>query len=52
MSTRGDRKTIRNGVLVLKVTSNMNASIWELTRYEAFLDELCPSNTIEAGLLT
>lgn len=41
MTTRGDRKTFRNEYLVLKVTTNIDPSVWNEARYEAFLDELC-----------
>src|SRR5438445_8935997 len=32
MTTRGDRKTFRNEDLVLKVTSNIDPSIWDETK--------------------
>lgn len=41
MTTRGDRKTFKNEDLVLKVTTNIDPTIWDETKYEAFLDELC-----------
>jgi hypothetical protein len=41
MTTRGDRKTFRNEDLVLKVTPNIDPSVWDETKYEGFLDELC-----------
>lgn len=41
MTTRGDRKTFKNEDLVLKVTTNIDPAIWDETKYEAFLDELC-----------
>lgn len=41
MTTRGDRQTFRNEDLVLKVTTNIDPVIWNESRYEAFLDELC-----------
>ncbi len=41
MSTRGDRRAFRNEDLVLKVTTNIDPKIWDESRYEAFLDELC-----------
>ena len=41
MVTRGDRKSFRNEDLVLKVTPNIDASVWDESKYEAFLDELC-----------
>src|SRR5437667_6189702 len=41
MSTKGDRRTFRNEDLVLKVTPNIDPRVWDETKYEAFLDELC-----------
>jgi len=41
MTTRGDRQTFRNEDLVLKVTTNIDPVVWDESRYEAFLDELC-----------
>jgi type III restriction enzyme len=41
MSTRGDRRTFRNEDLVLKVTTDIDPNVWDESRYEAFLDELC-----------
>lgn len=41
MTTRGDRKTFKNEDLILKVTADIDPSIWDESRYEAFLDELC-----------
>jgi type III restriction enzyme len=41
MTTRGDRKTFKNEDLVLGVTTNIDPSIWDETKYEAFIDELC-----------
>lgn len=41
MTTRGDRQTFRNEDLVLKVTTNVDPTIWDESQYEAFLDELC-----------
>lgn len=41
MITKDDRKTFRNEDLVLKVTTNIDPKMWDETRYEAFLDELC-----------
>lgn len=43
MSTRGDRRTFRNEDLVLKVTTDIDPKVWDESRYEAFLDELCGS---------
>ena len=41
MTTRGDRQTFRNEDLVLKVSTDIDPKVWDETRYEAFLDELC-----------
>jgi len=41
MPTRGDRRMFRNEDLVLKVTTDVNPEVWDESRYEAFLDELC-----------
>jgi type III restriction enzyme len=41
VTTRGDRQTFRNEDLVLKVTTNIDPQIWDETKYEGFLDELC-----------
>jgi len=41
MTTRGDKQTFRNEDLVLKVTPNIDRKVWDETKYEAFLDELC-----------
>jgi type III restriction enzyme len=41
MSTRGDRRTFRNEDLVLKVTKDIDYRIWDESKYEAFVDELC-----------
>lgn len=41
MTTRGDRQMFRNEDLVLKVTTDIDPKVWDETRYEAFLDELC-----------
>lgn len=39
--TKGDRQTFKNEDLLLKVTSDIDPKIWDETKYEAFLDELC-----------
>jgi len=39
---RGDRQTFRNEDLVLKVSANINPAVWDESKYEGFLDELCP----------
>jgi len=41
MTARGDRQTFRNEDLVLKVTTNIDPNVWDETKYERFLDELC-----------
>jgi hypothetical protein len=41
MTTRGDRKKFRNEDLVLKVKPNIDPAVWDETKYEGFLDELC-----------
>lgn len=41
MTTRGDRQTFRNEDLVLKVSTDIDPKVWDETKYEAFLDELC-----------
>lgn len=38
---RLDRQTFRNEDLVLKVSTNIDPSVWDESKYEAFLDELC-----------
>jgi len=41
--TRGDRQTFRNEDLVLRVSTNIDPAIWDDSRYEGFIDELCGS---------
>src|SRR5712692_4540842 len=41
MTTRGDKQTFRNEDLVLKVTTNIDQKVWDETKYEGLLDELC-----------
>jgi type III restriction enzyme len=41
MTIRGDKQTFRNEDLVLRVTTDIDPRIWDESRYEAFLDELC-----------
>ncbi len=41
MIMKDDRKTFRNEDLVLKVTKNIDPQVWDETKYEGFLDELC-----------
>ncbi|HRY85490.1 MAG TPA: DEAD/DEAH box helicase family protein [Candidatus Omnitrophota bacterium] len=36
-----DRQVFKNEDLVLKVSPNIDPSIWDETRYEPFIDELC-----------
>ena len=36
-----DKRTFKNEDLVLKVTSNIDPGIWDESKYEAFIDELC-----------
>ena len=38
---RSDRQKFKNEDLVLKVTANIDPSVWDEARYEAFIDELC-----------
>jgi len=39
--TRGDRQTFKNEDLVLKVSPNVDPAVWDESKYEAFIDELC-----------
>lgn len=41
MNTRGDRRTFKNEDLVLKVPTDISPKVWDESKYEAFLDELC-----------
>lgn len=41
MNTKGDKQTFRNEDLLLKVSKDIDAAIWNEAKYEAFLDELC-----------
>jgi type III restriction enzyme len=41
LSLRGDQKAFRNENLVLRVTTDIDPKVWDESRYEAFLDELC-----------
>jgi len=41
MSVRGDRRTFRNEDPIFKVTTNVDPTIWDESKYEAFVDELC-----------
>ncbi len=40
-AARGDRQTFKNKDLMLKVTTNIDPTVWDEVRYEAFIDELC-----------
>jgi type III restriction enzyme len=51
MTTRGDRKTFRNEDLVLKVTPNIDPSVWDETKYEGFLDQLCDTREYQKEAL-
>lgn len=39
--SRGDRQTFKNEDLVLKVSTNIDPAVWDESKYEAFIDELC-----------
>ena len=39
----GDRRAFRNEDMVLRVRENIDPSVWDESRYEGFLDELCGS---------
>lgn len=41
MTSRGDRTAFKNEDLVLKVGTDIDPTVWDENRYEAFLDELC-----------
>lgn len=41
MAKSGDRKKFRNEDLVLKVDTDIDPAVWDESRYESFLDELC-----------
>ena len=41
MSNQRDRQRFKNEDLVLKVTTNIDPSVWDESKYEPFLDELC-----------
>jgi type III restriction enzyme len=38
---RGDRQKFKNEDLVLKVSANIDPALWNESKYEAFIDELC-----------
>lgn len=55
MPTQNDRQRFRNEDLVLKVSSNVSRAVWDESRYERYIDELCgdreyQKNTIRAAL--
>ena len=39
--THGDRRKFKNEDLVLKVTTNIDPVVWDESKYEPFIDELC-----------
>lgn len=39
--TRGDRQTFRNEDLVLEVSTSIDPAVWDESKYEGFVDELC-----------
>jgi len=41
MSNQRDRQKFKNEDLVLKITPNIDPSVWDESKYEPFLDELC-----------
>lgn len=41
MTPTADRHTFRNEDLLLKVTQNIDPTVWDESKYEDFLDELC-----------
>jgi type III restriction enzyme len=41
MNTRGDKRTFRNEDLVLRVTTDIDPTVWDESKYEDFIDELC-----------
>ena len=41
MTTTGDRRKFRNEDLILQVSEDVNPEVWDESKYEAFLDELC-----------
>lgn len=38
---RGDRQIFKNEDLILRVTTNIDPAVWDETRFESFIDELC-----------
>jgi type III restriction enzyme len=41
VTTTGDRRKFKNEDLVLTVSDDIDPNVWDESRYEAFLDELC-----------
>lgn len=41
MTTKADKQTFRTEDLVLKISKDVDPNIWDETKYDAFLDELC-----------
>jgi type III restriction enzyme len=41
MSPNSNRQSFRNEDLVLKVSSSVDPAVWDESKYEAFIDELC-----------
>jgi len=41
MNAKGDRRRFHNEDLVLKVTTDIDPTVWDESKYEPFLDELC-----------
>ncbi len=41
MNIKGDRRTFRNEDLVLKVSADIDPAVWDCSKYEDFIDELC-----------
>lgn len=40
-SPRSDRQTFKNEDLILKVSTNIDPAVWDESKYEPFIDELC-----------
>lgn len=41
MVIKGDKRKFRNEDLILKVTHDIDQKVWDESKYEAFIDELC-----------
>jgi type III restriction enzyme len=39
--TRGDKQRFKNEDLVLRVSTNIDPAVWDESKYDAFIDELC-----------